>query len=105
MFALLVTRKVPEAHPAAIVRVAQIQRKQITQPLRGTECGVQNTTPRRQRKSFVSAVKACRPAPPIVALVLGANSRKRLPSRLSDQHTGITRVYTERKPRKSINLR
>ena len=41
IIALLVTRKVPEAHPAAIVRVAQIQRKQITQPLRGTECGVQ----------------------------------------------------------------
>jgi hypothetical protein len=29
LFALLVTRKVPEAHPAAIVRMAQIQRKQI----------------------------------------------------------------------------
>ena len=29
MFALLVTRKVRKAHPAAIVRMAQIQRKQI----------------------------------------------------------------------------
>jgi hypothetical protein len=29
LFALLVTRKVPEAHPPAIVRMAQIQRKQI----------------------------------------------------------------------------
>ena len=97
MFALLVTRKVPEAHPAAIVRVAQIQRKQITQPFAAPSAAF--------RKSFVSPVKACRPAPPIVALLLRANSRKRLPSRLSDQHTGITRVYRERKPRKLINLR
>ena len=51
---MLLSRKVRKTHPAAIVRMAQIQRKQILNHDAAPSTAFRLPRPRRQRKAFVS---------------------------------------------------
>jgi hypothetical protein len=63
LFALLVTRKVPEAHPAAIVRMGTDTTQADTQPLVGGarreyQAGMRNRSPDSARRSFKDGARS-----------------------------------------------